>query len=109
MDQHLSGGRLDEPVDVPDEGGFAGPRQPHDDLDAARRHRDVDVLQGEDMVVLAEQLGLAEPLLHQIDGFHPIAAEDLVQIPDLDAVFGPAMLNHGRPLGVSGACVRKPG
>ncbi len=106
---HLAGGGIDQSVDMADEGGLARSGQPHDDLDAAGLHVNVDISKAQDVSVARHQLGLAHP---PFDGFEigaRVLAEDLVETPDLDAAALCRALSHERRSGVSAAAGHKPG
>ena len=79
VDQDFPGGGFDQAVQVADQGGFAGPRQPHDDGDLAGLHLDVDVLQPEDMGVFFKQRRLVHACLDMGDHVAIAGAEDLVE------------------------------
>ena len=53
--------RIDQSVDVTDEGRLAGARKSHDDLNVAAGNRDVDVLQSENVSVLVVSSVLDSP------------------------------------------------
>ena len=53
LDEDAAGGRLDQPVDVPDEGGFAAAGQAHDAEDLAWLDGEADVMDANDAVEAA--------------------------------------------------------
>ena len=85
--QHLARGRVDQPVEMPDQGRFPRPRQPHDHRGLARRNVHVDVAQAQHMAVFLHQLGLAHAVQHHGQHRLRVAAEDLVKIADRDFRF----------------------
>src|SRR5690606_4215917 len=68
IDQDLPRARLDQAVEMPDEGGLAGPRQAHDDVDAAFFYRQADVSQTQRMTAFGQQGFLGDSLA---GGFKP--------------------------------------
>ena len=76
--------RLDQPVDVADQGGLAGAGQAHDDRDLPGGNLDVDVLQPKHMAVLFEQFLLGHALLDGREHRLRPGAEDLVEVLDAD-------------------------
>ena len=56
VDNDLALGRLDQPVDMTDQGGFSRSGQAHDHLYPALGNVDIDVTKTQDMAVLVQQL-----------------------------------------------------
>ena len=78
-------GRVDETVDMADQGGLAGAAESHDDLDAARGHVQIDVAQSEHVTVVFQQFLLADAFVHQRHHGRRVGAEHLVEASDVDA------------------------
>ncbi len=104
--QHLTGGRIDQPVDVADQCGLAGTRQAHDDLNAAGRNGDVDIAKPEHMAILLVQLLLRQTVAHGLHMGRRVGTENLVEIADFNTA---ETISHGRPPGASGAACHRPG
>ena len=104
-----AGGRLDEPIEVADEGRLAGARQTHDDEGLAGLDVEGHVANADDMPGTFKELGLADAAAHLLKHGLRFGAEDLVDVlyPDLDVLGG-----HGiRPRldDVAASVGRRPG
>ena len=86
VDAHIAFRRVDEAVDVTHQRGLARAAEPHDDLDAARGHLQIDVAQAEDMAVGLQQVLLADALVHERHHRRRVGAEHLVEASDMDAL-----------------------
>lgn len=63
--QNLPSARVDEPVDVPNQGAFPRTRQTHHHLNASCGHVDFDVAQTQNVAVHIAQFLLAHAVLHR--------------------------------------------
>ncbi len=80
IDQHLAGGRLDQPVQHAHHGRLARSRQAHDDEDLALDDVEAGVLHADRRAGLLEDLLLVETLLDQLHGLLRLGSEDLVEV-----------------------------
>ena len=92
IDNHLALGWLNQPVDVPDQGRFAGTGQPHHHLDLLFRDINVDVPEAKNMTVIIQQTLFCGTIAHMLHRRLRVVAKDLVEIADFDFDF-----SHGRP------------
>src|SRR5262249_41566926 len=85
VDDDAARGRLDQPVDVPDERRLAAAGEAHDAKDLTARDIQVAGRDADDAVELLQHLGLPETLVaHGRERLSGPLAEDLPDLPALD-------------------------
>lgn len=86
VDQHLAGGRFDEPVAHARQGRLARPGQAHDDKHFAGPDAETGVAHPDRGAGLFEDCVLIDPFFDQLPRRVRLRAEDLVQISDDDLI-----------------------